>query len=158
MSAGLAATEGPAIPDRSVAVLQRDQSTLAIRKRARPFCSTKISLGKVRAESPFTLAIDAWKRRQARCIDNRCRLAELTEQRDRLNFANGTGRKPVRGMPWRTGAFALSATGMSGHMSILPVGDGSIVVSITTFGTKGRDWIAQASRLPAPCRVTDMAG
>jgi hypothetical protein len=139
MSANLAATDRPAISDRAVASLQRAVDT-GYREARKAFLFNEDFAGQGAELSPFTRAIDAWKRRQAACIDNRCRLAELTEQRDRLNFANGTGKRPISGMPWRTGSFILSATAMAGTMSILPVGDGSIVVTVTTFGTKGRDW------------------
>jgi hypothetical protein len=133
------AGEPSEISDQAVATLQRsvDASYREARKTFlfnEDFAETDIE------RNPFTLAVNGWKRRQAACADNRCRLTELTAQLDRLNFANGNGRKPVPGMPWRTGSFALSATGMAGDLSILPVGDGSIVASFTTFATRGRDW------------------
>lgn len=141
ISGGLGATERPAISDRTVATLQR--SVDAGYREAREtflFYFDEDFPDPGADRNPFTLTIDAWKRRQAACIDNRCQLVELTAQLDRLNFANGNGRKPVDRMPWRTGSFMLSGTAWAGQMSVLPVGDGSIVVAVTTFSTKGRMW------------------
>jgi len=85
------------------------------------------------SKNPFSVAVDSWNRRLAACADNACRSTELSAQLARLKFALGENTAPLAGMRLRTGALSLKERGASGDIAIMPVGDGSVVVAVTTF-------------------------
>ncbi|MEN2791554.1 hypothetical protein ABC974_18105 [Sphingomonas oligophenolica] len=126
------------ISDQTVAALQR---LVGIRYRAarKSFLFNDDFAGTSDDQNPFSVAVRGWRRQLSRCNDNQCRYTQLSAQLARLNFSLGMAPAPVPGMPLRTGTLDMSERGISGGISILPVGDGSVVVAITTsYGGRGK--------------------
>lgn len=84
------------------------------------------------SHNPFSIAVDRWNRRLDACGDNACRYAELSAQLARLNFSLGKAPAPIPGMLLRTGAFQINESRVGGDLAIMPVGDGSVVMAVTT--------------------------
>ena len=124
--------QNAAISDQTVAALKR---LVGIRYQAarKSFLLNEDFAGNGDGENPFSVAVSGWRRRLAQCTDNQCRHTELSAQLARLNFSLGEAPAPIPGMPLRTGTLLSSGSGFSGDISIMPVGDGSVVVAITTF-------------------------
>lgn len=120
------------ISDRSVAALQRLVHARYQKARKSFLFNEDFSHSDI-SKNPFSVAVDSWNRRLTACADNACRASELSSQLARLNFALGENTAPLAGMRLRTGALSLQARGASGDIAILPAGDGSVVVAITTF-------------------------
>ena len=120
-----------AISDQTVAALKRLVGT-RYRVARKSFLFNEDFAGDGDGQNPFALAVSGWRRRLAQCTDNQCRYTELSAQLARLNFSLGEAPAPIPGMPLRTGTLMISGSGFSGDISIMPVGDGSVVVAITT--------------------------
>jgi len=120
------------VSDQSVAALQRLVQTRYREAQESFLLNGASSLDGV-SKNPFLIAVDGWNRRLTACADNACRYTELSSQLARLNFALGKNTAPLAGVRLRTGALSLKERWGSGNIAIMPVGDGSVVMVVTTF-------------------------
>lgn len=93
-------------------------------------------------DNPLPEIREHWRAAEARCNTDSCRETVLRDQLRRLDFALGYSRRRIPGVPWSSGIFrAVGGEGVAGDISLFPLGDGRILVSIVTFAPGDMRWI-----------------
>lgn len=79
-----------------------------------------------------------WQRRIENCSDDACRTRLLADQLNRIEYSRARNRRPVSGLPWRTGALSVSEPAVpygthEGSILIWPIIDDRLLIASTSL-------------------------
>jgi hypothetical protein len=92
-------------------------------------------------ENPIYSARSEWQVRIARCGNEGCRRALLTDELRRLRFPFQTSRQRISHTPWRTGVFRIEYRDGSGGLQVLPIIDDLVLIRADSSERRRADWI-----------------